>query len=71
MPDPAEVAWQRMQTMSTKLVEALDALDDAGGLRRLAATWRPAIREKAKVTLSEARRAIEGAQAQLKDKPRK
>lgn len=61
-----EPAWQRAQTMALKLVEALDALDDAGGLGRLAASWTPKQREKARVTLAEARKALEGAAVQLK-----
>jgi hypothetical protein len=53
--------------MAEKLILALDELDDAGGLRRLAAGWKPSAREKAKSVLSEARKALDGAQAQLKD----
>jgi hypothetical protein len=69
MPDPAEVAWQRVRTMAEKLVLALDELDDAGGLRRLAATWKPSAREKAKALLSETRKALDGASTQLKAAP--
>ena len=69
MPDTAESAWQRVLTMSGKLIQALDELDDAGGLRRLASTWKPANREKAKALLAETRKAVEAAQAQLKDRP--
>src|SRR4051812_8516571 len=61
MPDPAEVAWQRVRTMAEKLVLARDELDDAGGLRRLASSWKPSGREKAKALLGEARKALEGA----------
>jgi hypothetical protein len=53
--------------MAAKLIEALDELDDAGGLRRLAVGWKPSGREKAKALLGEARKAVEGAQAQLKE----
>jgi hypothetical protein len=55
--------------MAEKLVQAIDELDDAGGLRKLVATWRPGVREKARATLAEAKKAIEAAQAQLKEKP--
>src|SRR4051812_26218602 len=66
MPDPADVAWQRARTMAEKLVLALDELDDAGGLRRLAGTWKPSAREKARATLAEARKSLEAALAQMK-----
>jgi hypothetical protein len=69
MPDPAEIAWQRVRTMVEKLVQALDELDDAGGLHRLAATWRPSLREKARTMLSEARKALDGTVTQLKQRP--
>ena len=71
MPGPAEDAWQRVQTMALKLVEALDALDDAGGLGRLSATWKPSSREKAQGLLAETRRSLEGAAAQLKEAARR
>jgi hypothetical protein len=62
MPDPAEVAWQRARTMAETLILTLDELDDARGLRRLAASWKPSGQEKAKVLLSEARKALDGAE---------
>lgn len=62
----ASTAWGQILTFSEKLVAALDALDDAGGLHRLAADWKPAKREKAKATLAEVRKAVEATAAQLK-----
>jgi len=56
--------------MAGKLVEALDELDDSGGLRRLSEGWRPAGRQKAQALLKEARAALDAASQQLKDRPR-
>jgi hypothetical protein len=44
--------------MATKLLEALDELEDAGGLKRLAATWRPGGKQKAAALLKETWTAI-------------
>lgn len=64
--DPAQVALDKVLTYSAKLVEALDALDDAGGLRRFSATMKPALREKTRATLKETRQALDAAAEQLK-----
>jgi hypothetical protein len=42
-PDPAEVEWSRVMTHSEKLLEALEALGEAGGVCRVAAQarWSP------------------------------
>ena len=50
--DPLEPAWQRVAGLAAKLTEAVDALDDAGGLKRLAPTFRPKARDKALETLT-------------------
>lgn len=42
-PDPAEAEWSRVLTHSAKLMEALEALSEAGGVCRAAAIgrWSP------------------------------
>jgi hypothetical protein len=66
MAEPSEAAWQKVQLYAQRLVEALGELDDAGGLKALAPSWRPATRDKARAAPVEARRALDGALAQLK-----
>ena len=66
MAEPAEVAWQEVQLYSQRLVEALDQLDDAGGLKAIAPSWKPAARGRARKVLAEVRQAPDGPLSQLK-----
>lgn len=66
-PGQSVVAWNNVPTDAEKLVKALDQLDNAEGLRRLSAGWRPMIREKARITLKEARTALAEIEVQLRN----
>jgi hypothetical protein len=66
MAEPPEAAWSKAMLYSQRLVEALDQLDDAGGLKAIAATWKPGARDRARKVLVEARQAVDGALSQLK-----
>jgi hypothetical protein len=67
-PDPAEVAWSRATIFADKLFDALQDLDEAGGLGALAARakWKPAKIDKASSSLKTVREAIEAQLGQLK-----
>jgi hypothetical protein len=69
MAEPSEAAWQKVQLYCQRLVEALDQLDDAGGLKGVAPAWKPAARDKARKLLAEARQALDAALSQLKAAP--
>lgn len=68
MAESFQSRWGQVETYAAKLIDALDGLDDAGGLRRASADWKPAIRDKARARLKEARLAIMAAEEQLKAK---
>jgi len=58
-------AWQKVQTMATKLFEACEELDEAGGLREALAGWTPKSEARALATLRAARAALDAQVREL------
>jgi hypothetical protein len=71
-PDPATVAWGKASQHCDKLFEALEALEEAGGIVAAAdrAGWTPGARKRAEASLTAAREAIDRQLATLKEKRR-
>jgi hypothetical protein len=59
--DPATVAWGKAHQYADKLFDALEALDEAGGIVAAAKLggWSPKARKRAEASLAAARDAID------------
>jgi hypothetical protein len=69
MPTPnpkAEAAWQRLQGYLEKTWQAIDEIDDAGGIAALAAGWTPKARDRALRSMAQTRTALDAAYQALK-----
>jgi hypothetical protein len=71
-PDPSTVAWGKASQYCDKLFDALEALEEAGGIVAAAdrAGWSPKARKRAETSLLAARQAIDRQLAALKGKQR-
>ncbi len=62
-------AWDRVATQADRLWDAIEALDEAGGVRRVEVLAKPPTRARALTTLKAARDALDGLIAQLERRP--
>jgi hypothetical protein len=71
-PDRATVAWGKASQYCDKLFDALQSLEEAGGIVVAAdrAGWTPRARRRAEASLMAARQAIDRQLAALKGKGR-
>lgn len=70
--DRGQVAWSRVAGYCDKLWDALQDLDEAGGVTRVAAfgQWQPKTQDKALATLTAARDALASEVARLEARRR-
>jgi hypothetical protein len=65
---PSTVAWSKAHTAADRLFDALEALEEAGGIGAAAEAgcWTPKARKKAESSLVAAKEAVERALKQLR-----
>lgn len=70
IPPTLAAAWPKSRYHAQRLLEALDDLDDAGGLKALAPHWSPGMTRRALAELQEARRVLGDQVEVLRDRLR-
>lgn len=59
-PYPAEGCWSRVVLYAERLSQAIDELEEAGGVGRLAGRWNPKSAARAAANLRAARASLDG-----------
>lgn len=59
-PDPAEGCWSRVVLYAERFSQAIDELEEAGGVGRLVGRWNPKSAARAAANLRAARASLDG-----------